>query len=81
MHAGDLFRVIIRHHLAHNAVWIRGEFKLSFEFKFHYIIIIIIIIIVVVVVEGSASRKRDNVRMSPEATWQQKKPRKGSLIN
>jgi len=48
MHAGDLFRVMFRHHLARNAVWIRGDFKLSFEFNFHYIII--------VVVEGSASR-------------------------
>ena len=70
MHAGDLFRVMFRHHLARNAVWICGDFKLSFEFNFHCIVV------VVVVVKGSASRKGDIVRMSPEAPWQQKKTKK-----
>jgi hypothetical protein len=37
MHAGDLFVVMFRHHLARNAVWIRADFKLIFEFNFHYI--------------------------------------------
>jgi len=71
MHAGDLFRVMFRHHLARNAVSIREDFKLNFEFNFHYIIIII------VVVEGSASRKSDincqNVPRSTMATEQTKK--------
>jgi hypothetical protein len=63
MHAGDLFRVVFRHQLPCNAVWIRGDFKLSFEFNFHYIIIII---------EGFVSRKSDmkcqNVPRSTMAT-------------
>jgi len=39
VHAGDLFTVMFRHHLARNAVWVRADFKLSFEFNFHYILL------------------------------------------
>jgi hypothetical protein len=39
VHAGDLFTVMFRNHLARNAVWIRADFKLGFEFNFHYILL------------------------------------------
>jgi hypothetical protein len=39
VHAGDLFTVMFRHQLARKAVWIRADFKLSFEFNFHHILL------------------------------------------
>jgi hypothetical protein len=39
VHAGDLFTVMLSHHLVRNAVWIRADFKLSFEFSFLYILL------------------------------------------
>ena len=35
MHARDLLTVMFRHHLARNAVWIRGNFKLTLELNCH----------------------------------------------
>jgi hypothetical protein len=40
MHARDLFMVTFRYHLVRSTVWIRVDFKLSFEVHFHYILLL-----------------------------------------
>jgi hypothetical protein len=45
MHAGGLFMVTFRRHLARNAVWVRGDFELSFEFSFHHTLLLLLLLL------------------------------------